>query len=195
MRNLVFILILSAISSTLFAFEEEGYASWYAGKFHGRTTASGEVFDTLAFTAAHKTLPFGTIVRVTCTDNGKSVDVKINDRGPFVEGRIIDLSQAAAEALNITGAGIARVRIQTIEPAKPVERFFIQVGAFSKQENAQRLWQVLSENGLKPDFETTQAGIIRVVLNEVPASDLDAAKETLAALGYRSVLVRPHKPQ
>ena len=81
----------------------EGVASWYGGKFHGRLTSSGEVFDTNEMTAAHRTLPFGTIVKVTNMDNGKSAMVKINDRGPFVDGRIIDLSRAAAEQIDMLG--------------------------------------------------------------------------------------------
>jgi rare lipoprotein A len=82
---------------------EQGIASWYGPRFHGRRTASGEVFNTQALTAAHKTLPFGTRVRVKSLVNGKEVVVRINDRGPFIKGRIIDLSQAAAQALGLSG--------------------------------------------------------------------------------------------
>lgn len=98
---------------------EEGFASWYGGKFHGRLTANGETFDTYKFTAAHRTLPFNTVVRVTNLKNSKTVEVRINDRGPFVRGRIIDLSKAAAEAIDMTGDGVARVRLDTVqEPAQ-----------------------------------------------------------------------------
>ena len=89
-----------------------GYASWYGPGFHGNTTASGEVYDQYAMTAAHKTLPFGTELRVTNTANGRSVVVRINDRGPFVDGRDLDLSRAAAEALGFDG--VARVRIERL---------------------------------------------------------------------------------
>lgn len=96
---------------------EEGYASWYGGKFQGRLTANGETFDTYKLTAAHRTLPFHTIVKVTNLKNGKSVEVRINDRGPFVRGRIIDLSKAAAEEIDMTGDGVARVRLEVVQPA------------------------------------------------------------------------------
>jgi len=92
-----------------------GKASYYANKFHGRKTASGEVFDENKMTAAHKTLPFGTIVKVTNISNNKSVIVKINDRGPFVSGRIIDLSRAAAEALGMISAGVTEVLVRVAE--------------------------------------------------------------------------------
>ena len=91
---------------------EEGIASWYGHPFHGRPTASGEIYSMYAMTAAHRTLPFGTRVRVHDLDNGKSVDVRINDRGPFVEGRIIDLSYSAAQAMGMSG--IAHVRLEIL---------------------------------------------------------------------------------
>lgn len=93
------------------AIYQEGIASWYGPGFDGRPTASGEIFDADSLTAAHPSLPFGSIVRVINVENGREVVVRINDRGPFVEGRIIDVSQAAARALGMIGAGIARVRL------------------------------------------------------------------------------------
>jgi rare lipoprotein A len=96
------------------AFTQEGIASWYGPGFHGRKTASGERFNTNDLTAAHKTLPFGTFVRVTNISNGKTTVVKINDRGPFVKGRIIDLSQAAKNAIGM--GGTTEVRIEVIDP-------------------------------------------------------------------------------
>ena len=100
------------------AYTEEGLASWYGKKFQGKKTASGEKFDMHKLTAAHRTLPFGTRVKVTRIDNGKSVVVKINDRGPFVKGRIIDLSKAAAKKLDMINAGVARVRIKVVKSAQ-----------------------------------------------------------------------------
>lgn len=94
---------------------ERGKASWYGAQFHGRRTASGEAYDKYALTAAHKTLPFGTIVRVRSVTLGREVDVRINDRGPFAPGRVIDLSQAAAEALGMTAAGVAEVSLNVAE--------------------------------------------------------------------------------
>ena len=94
---------------------EEGTASYYADEFHGRKTSNGEVFDMDSLTAAHRSLPFGTKVRVTNLDNGRSVVVRINDRGPFVEGRIIDLSLAGARAIGMIGTGTAPVKLEVIE--------------------------------------------------------------------------------
>ncbi|NBC97381.1 MAG: septal ring lytic transglycosylase RlpA family protein [Deinococcus-Thermus bacterium] len=90
---------------------EEGAASWYGPNFAGRPTANGEVFDPARLTAAHRTLPFGTRVQVTNLDNGRTVTVRINDRGPFAHGRIIDLSRAAAEAIDLIATGLAQVRL------------------------------------------------------------------------------------
>jgi rare lipoprotein A len=90
---------------------ENGHASWYGPRFHGRLTASGERYDMYALTAAHKTLPFGTVVRVRSEVLGREVDVRINDRGPFAPGRVIDVSRAAAEALGLVGVGVAEVSL------------------------------------------------------------------------------------
>jgi len=98
-----------------FTFEEQvGNASYYGAEFHGKPTSSGEIFDMNALTAAHRTLPLGTMVRVTNLENEKQVEVKINDRGPFVKGRIIDLSRGAAEKLEIIENGTAIVKIEII---------------------------------------------------------------------------------
>ncbi|MEO7952535.1 MAG: septal ring lytic transglycosylase RlpA family protein [Polaromonas sp.] len=94
---------------------ERGHASWYGPRFHGRLTANGERYDKYALTAAHKTLPFGTIVRVRSLALGREVDVRINDRGPFAPGRVIDVSQAAAEALGLTAAGVGEVSLNVAE--------------------------------------------------------------------------------
>jgi len=91
-----------------------GVASWYGGKFHGRTTASGEPYDMHAMTAAHPSLPFGTKVRVTNLENGRSAVLRINDRGPFAKRRIIDVSRHAAEHLGFRDAGLAKVRVEVI---------------------------------------------------------------------------------
>lgn len=101
---------------------ERGHASWYGAQFHGRRTASGEHYDKYALTAAHKTLPFGTIVRVRSLALGREVDVRINDRGPFSHGRVIDVSQAAAEALGLTSAGVAEVSLRVSSKLKKTSR-------------------------------------------------------------------------
>jgi rare lipoprotein A len=96
-------------------YSEKGLASWYGPKYHGRTTASGEPYDMHEMTAAHRTLPFGVVVEVTDLETRRKVRVRINDRGPFVEGRIIDLSYAAARELGIVERGMARVRIVVVD--------------------------------------------------------------------------------
>ena len=95
-----------------------GDASWYGPTFHGRTTANGERYNMLGLTAAHRTLPFGTFVRVTNTVNGRSLIVRINDRGPFIPGRIIDLSYTAAKILDIPAAGVMKVRLEVLDPRR-----------------------------------------------------------------------------
>jgi rare lipoprotein A len=97
---------------------ETGVASWYGPKFHGKLTASGEVFNQEKFTAAHQTLPWGSRVKVTNLTNGKSVDVRINDRGPFGKGRIIDVSRAAARALGMMGRGLTTVRVERLSDSE-----------------------------------------------------------------------------
>jgi len=95
-------------------YTEQGIASYYGGKFHGRKTASGEIFDQWAPSAAHKTLPLGTKVRVTRLSDGRSIVVRINDRGPYIEGRIIDLSRKSAQDLGIIKSGLAKVKIEVL---------------------------------------------------------------------------------
>jgi len=120
---------------------ETGLASWYGHPYHGRASASGEIYDMEQMTAAHRTLPFGTMVRVHDLDNEKTVDVRINDRGPFVDGRIIDLSHAAARAIDMIGPGTARVSLEilSLPTALAPAAFGVQVGAFRYRENAEKL--------------------------------------------------------
>lgn len=117
---------------------QKGLASWYGPGFHGKQTASGERYDMHGLTAAHKTLPLGTIVDVTRLDNGRTVRVRINDRGPFVRGRIIDLSRGAAEAIDMVAEGVARVRIRVTGsgPARPGAQWLVQVGSFRDRDRA-----------------------------------------------------------
>ena len=121
-------------------FDLEGIASYYGDPFDGRRAANGEIFDKHAMTAAHRTLPFNTRVRVYNLDNKRNVDVRINDRGPYVSGRIIDLSEEAGWRLGLAGPGTARVRLTVL--SSPVETgvaYAVQVGAFSNRMNADSL--------------------------------------------------------
>ena len=105
---------------------ETGLGSWYGRRFHGKLTASGEVFDPAKFTAAHRTLPWGSRVKVTNLTNGKSVEVRINDRGPFGKGRIIDVSRAAARALGIVESGITTVRVEWLSDSEKSTGLILQ---------------------------------------------------------------------
>lgn len=124
---------------------EEGLASYYAEPYHGRKTANGETFDTYKdLTAAHRTLPFNTMVRVTNKSNGREVDVRINDRGPFIDGRVIDLSLRAAREIELVGPGVAPVKLTLLKSSAPVETpktaaFAVQVGAFEDRQAAEDL--------------------------------------------------------
>jgi rare lipoprotein A len=137
---------------------EKGIASWYGEPYHGRQTASGEIYDMHELTAAHKTLQFGSLVKVTRRDTGADVKVRINDRGPFIEGRIIDLSFAAAKKIDLDVDGVAPVKIKVVgrqKPSpprrKPVKEakdcFWVQVGAFSDGANARRAEAELERSG------------------------------------------------
>ena len=119
-----------------------GKASWYGDKEHGNRSASGEIFNRYAYTAAHKELPFGTVVRVTNLENRKQVEVRINDRGPYVKGRVIDLSYAAAKSIGLVRSGVAKVKIEVLStPSERSESLFIslytvQAGSFRSRAKA-----------------------------------------------------------
>lgn len=155
---------------------EEGNASWYGNPFHGRRSSNGEVYDMNKFTAAHRTLPFDTVVRVTNLSNGKSTVVRITDRGPFVGNRIIDLSRAAAAEIESIGLGVVPVRIQVLTPGiDPTSGFFtVQVGAFRDRQNAQRLSDRLSA-AYSPvmivRFDTDDGPYYRVRVGKIAGED------------------------
>ena len=134
-------------------FTEEGIASWYGKDFHGKLTANGERYDMHGMTAAHKLLPFGTQVKVTNRNNGKSIVVRINDRGPFVSNRVIDLTRTGAEGIGMIAAGTAPVLLETIGDVPGLKdgnikgRFYVQVGAFSNKSNADSLVAKLQKQG------------------------------------------------
>ena len=188
-------------------FVERGIASWYGTKFHGRKTSSGEPYDMFAMTAAHKTLPLPTYVRVTNLENGKAVIVKVNDRGPFAKGRIIDLSYVAAKKLGIAGTtGTAYVEIRTVqpEPPRPVQarkpepvhtthvdsqQMYVQIGAFSNRENAERLRQNLSQLALASiqiePGKIQNRTVYRVRIGPLNnSSDADRMLQTLSRHGH-----------
>ncbi len=160
---------------------QRGMASWYGAPYHGRRAADGEIYDMETLVAAHRTMPFQTWVRVRNISNGKTVDVRIIDRGPFVGTRIIDLSHAAAKEIELIGPGVAEVELTVI--SSPVQtqaaQFGVQVGAFREKANAERLQQTLmTQYGAARIVERSgETTLWRVVAGSEPTPE---AAETLA---------------
>jgi rare lipoprotein A len=134
---------LGSAPTQLSSEEKVGYASWYGHPYHGRRTSNGETYDMNTMTAAHRTLAFDTVVRVNNLDNGRQVVVRINDRGPFVKDRIIDLSFAAAKELGMVGPGTAKVSLDVLKTVSNPFPLAVQVGSFREESNAVRLQQQL----------------------------------------------------
>lgn len=188
---LMAVVLTAAPVLSIWSYELEGIASWYAGKFQGRLTANGETFDTNQLTAAHKELPFNTLVRVTNQTNGRSVVVRINDRGPFVEGRVIDLSRAAADIIDMTAAGIAPVSLEILHYEPESDIRVLQLASFSSEGNARNLADRLHRAGLPAELESVpERNLHRVVIPGIPEGDIPAVRRQLAALGHTTVLVR-----
>jgi len=169
-------------------------ASWYGAPFHGRRSSSGEIFDMNRFVAAHRTLPFGSIVRVTNLNNGKQTEVRIIDRGPFIEGRLIDLSLAAAHAIDMVGTGIAPVRLELMSSPSPLGgAFSVQVGAFQQRKNADRLQADLSRRYpvFVQDYEAPAGRLYRVRVGRLATEQ--AAQRFAAQLtrerGFHNIFV------
>ena len=192
-------------------YREKGISSWYGKKFHGHRTSSGETYDMYAMTAAHKTLPLPTYVRVTHLNNGRSVVVKVNDRGPFHQGRIIDLSYSAAKKLGITATGTGVVEVVALDPntykktqayqpkfkrasaletypLKPNFKLFLQVGAFNNQVNANKLKKRLSrmfkQQQIHSDF-SSEKSVFRVRIG--PLASIDIADKLTVYLNKKGI--------
>jgi len=153
---------------------ETGLASWYGHPYHGRPAANGEIYDMEGFTAAHRTLPFGTRVRVVNLTNGKTVDVRITDRGPFVENRIIDVSHAAAGAIGLIGPGVARVRLDILSvPATTSAQswYAVQTGAFRDQDHAEQVRATLEREygSARAVFRPGNPPLWRVLVGRAPS--------------------------
>ncbi len=160
---------------------EEGVASWYGEPFHGRRTASGEVYDMHAPTAAHRTLPFGTLVRVDNLTNGRSATLRITDRGPFAKNRILDVSRWGAEELRLLGPGVARVRITVIDAPASQECWEVQAGSFADSANAERLRARLLDDQLPARVDAGPDGLHRVRVG--PFEDRGAAERAAGRVG------------
>ena len=182
-------------------FKQTGVASWYGEDFHGKKTSSGEIYDMHAESAAHKTLPLGTIVRVRNLDNNREMEIRINDRGPFVTGRIIDLSHACASRLGVLGPGTAPVELVAVGTTALAANsgagsadfyyrgnFTIQVGAFSDRNNAEKLKAKLDKSYQNAHIQSYDNGreiFYRVRVTK--CSSLEQAiqnEKTLASGGY-----------
>lgn len=183
------------------SYVEHGLASWYGDDFHGETTSNGETYDMHEMTAAHKTLPMDTMLRVKNLDTGKDVVVRINDRGPFVRGRIIDLSYKAAKTLEIVKNGTARVQVVALdeshlmksgETSKQTNRaltigeYYVQIGSFSQQGNALKLQKRFTETGHTTVIQKSPASILYRVLVYAGRTLQDAkvSEKALHGRGY-----------
>jgi len=178
-------------------YHERGIASWYGSKFHGRRTSSGEPYDMHLATAAHKSLPLPTYAEVTNLDNGRKMIVKINDRGPFHEDRIIDLSYAAAIKLGVDQTGTARIDVRAIDvetskrsTVKLADETFLQVGAFKKRKTADDLAGKMIAAQLKPVSIKKSRGLYKVWIGPYASEwEIEASMRRVVELGYE----RPHK--
>ncbi|MCJ7611109.1 MAG: septal ring lytic transglycosylase RlpA family protein [Candidatus Aminicenantes bacterium] len=176
---------------------QSGMASWYGQEFHGRPTSNGEIYNMHDLTAAHRTLPFGTVVEITNLLNGRTVTVRINDRGPFVGNRIIDLSYAAARMLDMVGPGTIPIRLEVVKevlPAPAGQRFAVQVGAFILRDNADAM-----AAKLRPDFpdvavslfQTERQTYYRVRIPAGSRREAHRLAERLSGLGHNVILLEP----
>jgi rare lipoprotein A len=180
-------------------YRERGIASWYGSKFHGRNTSSGEPFDMHKATAAHRSLPLPTYAEVMNLDNGRKVIVKINDRGPFSDGRLIDLSYGAAVRLGMVETGTARVEVRAIGSSEPApepqavrvaEGMFLQVGAFGSRPAAERLAGRMMQEHLQPVSIQPGGGLYKVWIGPFQREeDVEFAARSVVELG----LERPHR--
>ncbi len=196
------IILLILLPALLFA--ERGIASWYTNDEEEALTANGEIFNEEALTAAHKSLTFGTIVRIHNLSNGLYVDVKINDRGPYVEGRIIDLTPRAAKEIDLYEKGITEVELEIIEVPKRVDSKYdrpgdtgwykIQIGSFANPANFYNLYQKFLDLGFKPTVEITESNLLRLTLRWISEDEIKESLELLELLGFSDILLRSETP-
>ena len=175
---------------------ETGTASWYGPGFAGNRTSSGEVYNLSQMTAAHPTLPLGTRVMVTNLENGRAVEVRLNDRGPFAKGRIIDLSRAAADEIDLIGPGTARVRLESIDDGEGppgVVAYAVQAGAFQDSDKATALRADLARRYADvylSQLGTSDARYYRVRVGPFERRDAAVVRaRALAGSGFRAIVV------
>jgi rare lipoprotein A len=175
-------------------YRETGTASWYGKELHGRKTASGEMFDMYALSAAHRTLPFGTIIRVTNLDNLKSVSVKISNRGPFIKSRVLEVSYGAAQELGFVAQGTVRVTIETLEEVHAPSLYTVQAATFAEEENARLLKERIRrkfEGVSIVTFETNLARFFRVLVGSYASQErAEQAASKLMLEGLEPIVMR-----
>jgi rare lipoprotein A len=193
---ILFVIFSSAFC--LYSYEEEGVASWYGPDFHGKKTANGEIFNTNDLTAAHRTLPFGTIVKVISLENEKEIIVRINDRGPFKKDRVIDLSMAAAQELDVVKHGTMNVKLVVLEEGtntyhrfKKDQTYNIQIASFSNEDSALKLADNLKEKGFEITIKTVELNqtVHRVIIEELNYSEVQIYRVKLHKEGIDKFLV------
>jgi rare lipoprotein A len=171
-----------------------GYASWYGDPYHGRRTSNGETYNKYGMTAAHRSLPFDTLVNVKNLENGKKVKVRINDRGPFVRDRIIDLSLAAARQIDMVGPGTAKVSLDVLRVVPNPFPWTIQVASLKQKGNAENLQRSLQKNyspvAIKK-FDSKEGPYFRVLVGQYSSQQLaTAALKQLNSMNYDGLIVR-----
>jgi rare lipoprotein A len=185
----------SAPSNVILPPEEKvGLASWYGDPYHGRRTSNGETYNKYGMTAAHRTLPFDTMVKVNNLENGRNVKVRINDRGPFKDNRVIDLSYAAAKEISMIGPGTAKVSLEVLQVVPNPFPLTIQVGSFKDRNHAEDAKKSL-EKSYRPvlikKFESTEGKYYRVLVGEYPTPRLARqAVQELRSLHFDGLIVR-----
>lgn len=183
----------------IFSTELEGMASWYGPKFHGKLTANGEIFNTFSFTAAHKSLPLNSIVKVTSLENNREIIVRINDRGPFAKGRIIDLSKAAAVRLDMLKKGVMPVKLEVLKLGDnryyryTSNRYQIQVASFKEEKKAEILKRKLQKQGISAVITKSfvkGAVFYRVEVHNLTYGMLHTHKLSLHEIGIHDYLIK-----
>lgn len=222
MKKNILIILFLVCNCLLFSevYKTNVTVSYYAGDFHGKKTSNGEYFNMNAFTCAHKSLPFNTVLKVTNLSNGKSVEVRVNDRGPFVAGREVDLSKAAASQIGMIKSGTCRAKIeivkmgkntklsqQTADSAKKImEKLYgkresydpslfydIQIASFSTKEAASKTAQKLLKAGFKDVVYQKTSSAVRVTIKKVPGQKVPETEKKLQEKGFTNYLVKVRK--
>jgi len=199
MKKTILSILIASLSLSL-ACAESGIASWYTADRNDAITANGEKFDNKALTAAHKTLKFGSIVKVTNETNGKTISVRINDRGPYVDGRIIDLTSEGARQLGFYADGTCPVSLEVVsEPDVPESEYVsgedtgwytLQIGTYTNTQNAYELTEKIKSKGMKPTVEVLPGPMLRVSVANIPRYSLEETKKALAEIGVTEPLER-----